>query len=125
MRTALSIALATLVWTTGISNLVKVLVFHWNRQQLEQFCINKDRPEKNCHAHCYLVQRMGKENPHQSTISVPNPNEESRFIGSDTALLFASPLEAVHTCPGGQQSLHLTSFHPKIFRPPICCTPLT
>ncbi len=119
MRMALSIVLAALVWLTSTSNLVKVLVFQWNRQQLEQFCINKAKPEKNCHAHCYLAQRLGKEEPLQPSVPAPDLSEKNFFLISDTTIPFVARLEeATHLCPCGQQSLYPTPFYPEIFHPP-------
>ncbi|SEG71934.1 hypothetical protein [Sphingobacterium lactis] len=59
MRKVCCIFLMLLSLLMGFQQAIVIVHFKLNQQTLEeQFCINKNRPEMNCHALCFLKKKL-------------------------------------------------------------------
>ncbi|RMD69421.1 MAG: hypothetical protein D6818_10345 [Bacteroidetes bacterium] len=104
---------------TGASTALKVLVFEWNRQQLEQFCVNANKPEKACHAHCYLAQRLGKDQPDTPAPALPKLNKQPEFLSLECVPVLPLPkgIEK-HRIPVLRAAFPSSDFIAEVFHPP-------
>ena len=59
MRKVCCIFLMLLSLLMGFQQAIVIVHFKLNQQTLEeQFCVNKNRPEMNCHALCFLKKKL-------------------------------------------------------------------
>lgn len=67
--------------------------FYLNQEQIEkEFCINKSKPELNCHGTCHLKEKIA--------ITIPTENENTMLIESSMFMLyFFSKAEVLYSNP--------------------------
>jgi len=59
MNRIFSVLMMVLSLLMGFQQTILVLHFKVNQKAIEQeFCINKSRPERQCHGNCYLIKRL-------------------------------------------------------------------
>lgn len=67
-----SLIYITLAWTMVLNSMVYSVIkvnFTINRKYIiENFCINKDKPELKCDGKCFLMQKMNEEKERQGSL---------------------------------------------------------
>lgn len=73
MKVVSRVLLIVLSLLTGFQQALIFVHFKLNREAIEQaFCVNKDKPDLQCHGTCYLKKQLQKttENPEPASIIV-------------------------------------------------------
>ncbi|MCF8244646.1 MAG: hypothetical protein K9J37_09520 [Saprospiraceae bacterium] len=74
MRKAIAIFTATVILLSSMSNAVLVAKFKLNQAEIERlYCVNKAKPEIQCHGKCHLQKQLSANNDHQGQ---PTPTSQ-------------------------------------------------
>ena len=60
MRVIFSIILSTIIFTASFQNSLFMIDYQINRNFYEIHCINKDKPDMNCHGKCQMLKQSEK-----------------------------------------------------------------
>jgi len=71
MKMAFRALLIALSLLTGFQQSLIFVHFKLNRQAIERaFCVNKDKPNLQCHGNCYLKKQMQKSTDNSEPVSI-------------------------------------------------------
>lgn len=83
-----SLIYITLAWTLVLNSMVYSVIkvnFTINRKYIiENFCINKDKPELACDGKCFLMQKMNEEKERQESLPAFTFNKDFGVFISPT-----------------------------------------
>lgn len=118
MKIVYSVLLMVLSLLIGFQQAIIIMHFKLNRDAIEQrFCINKNKPELQCHGTCHLKKELQEtENSGPSAISI-YPKIDI-FPVSFTALEVTNPIIDIQNKTSIQKDTLYTSPYREIFVPP-------
>jgi hypothetical protein len=118
MKIVYSVLLMVLSLLIGFQQAIIVVHYKLNRDAIEQrFCVNKNKPELQCHGSCHLKKQLQEtENSGSSTISI-YPKIDI-FPVSFTVLEIKSPTTDVQSKTSIHKETLYTSPYREIFVPP-------
>jgi len=81
--------------TASLKQYYPYLDYYINKKYIvENFCVNKDKPEMGCEGKCHLKKQLEKTNPeNNSDLPVPPSNNE------ETLVLFFEPIKPCYFIP--------------------------
>ncbi len=79
MNGRIAIMLTVLFISVGLRDVFTILHFYSNQAFIiENFCVNKDQPEKSCQGKCYLIKQL-EENDGKQSEDLPFNRSFSHF----------------------------------------------
>ncbi|MBK8567882.1 MAG: hypothetical protein IPN76_32310 [Saprospiraceae bacterium] len=79
MKKAFVIFTAAIIFISSMSNAILYAGFRFNQTEIEQlYCVNKAKPQKQCHGKCHLKKQLQKNNDHNGS-PTPSSNLEDSF----------------------------------------------
>ena len=81
MNRIIAISLSLLILSFAIKDLIIYAHFQLNRAYIEQqFCINKNRPEMNCHGSCFLNKTLKESKDQETKCPVSDKKEKTNTV---------------------------------------------
>lgn len=123
VRKAIAIFTATVILFSSLSNAVLVAEFKLNQSEIERlYCVNKAKPEKQCHGKCHLKKQLAQKNDHQGQPTPTSQLEDAFKINFFCQLdLFTTPVfteDKGQPIPVGYVSFISRLFGKSLFQPP-------
>ncbi|MEZ4932547.1 MAG: hypothetical protein R2788_10565 [Saprospiraceae bacterium] len=122
MMKLVAILMSSMILLTSLRDLVTNVYFHLNQNFIAQNqCINRDRPEANCHGKCFLKNSLS-ENHENEENKAPITQKEERpiYIIPSFKSAFNSNISILHD----QRSIafltpiYAFEYHDDVFHPP-------
>lgn len=122
MKVVLSICLCFVVLIASMSETMIYTAFKINQSEIVQnFCINKNAPEKNCEGKCYLKDRLSdsdSENNAPSPRSIFEDTAEINFFPNIISNLKNTDTSSPATHNFREEFLMSQSYFSSLLRPP-------
>ncbi len=121
MRSFVAIALSLLIGLTSSSHFFVWVVFEVAQPYVEQrWCVNKDRPEMQCHGKCFLHQELQRQEQQDTGKEPLNIDEALKLtlIASSLAALTAELILPFNMRPVGATLGAGADFVAELFHPP-------
>lgn len=118
MKIVYSVLLMVLSLLMGFQQAIIIMHFKLNRDAIEQrFCINKNKPELQCHGTCHLKKEL-QETESSGSSAISNYPKIDIFPVSFTALEVTNPIIDIQSKTSIQKDTLYTSPYREIFVPP-------
>jgi len=123
MKQAIVIFIAAIILVSSMSNALLVVQFKLNQANIERlYCVNKAKPQKQCHGKCHLKKQLVENNEHGNQSSPLAQLEEVfkiNFFHQTIASDITSFLEGIAVpTPVGNISPLSRLFGKSVFQPP-------
>ena len=122
MRKAVSIIFVLIICCQFSKEAFFLSWYHLNRASFtEQFCVNIERPELDCHGQCKMesvLETYTASQPDNDQVQAPNSLPNFKLLNN--SFIWAGFLlkEAIRSIPNMELDLPCFSFENKVFRPP-------
>lgn len=120
MKIIFNVLLIVLCLLIGLQQAIIVIYFKLNRDAIEQkFCINRNKPELQCHGTCHLKQQLQKtENPESASLN--NYPKIEIFPVSTTDLKVENSITVIQKIQSYyKETLYINPYRKILIPPPI------